>query len=53
MDINIIEINDKSNIRKYKVLQTPTLVINNEYKCKIEKINYNFLKRLVKLCSFV
>ena len=51
LDISILEINDEKNIRKYKVLQTPTLIINNEYKCDGEKINYNFLKRLIAFCS--
>ena len=50
IDISVLEINDKNNIRKYKVLQTPTLVINDEYKYD-EKINYNILKRLIMFCS--
>ena len=49
--IDILEVNDKNNIRKYKVLQTPTLVINNEYKYNVEKIDYNILRRLIILCS--
>ena len=53
MNINIYEINDKNNIRKYKVLQTPTLVINNEYKYDVKKIDYNILKRIVMFCSLV
>lgn len=46
LDISILEINDEKNIRKYKVLQTPTLIINDEYKCD-KKIDYSILKRLV------
>ncbi|MBQ8472026.1 MAG: thioredoxin family protein [Bacilli bacterium] len=53
LDISIQEINDKNNIRKYKVLQTPTLVINDEYKYEVEKIDYNLLKRLLIFCSLV
>ncbi len=49
--IDILEVNDKNNIRKYKVLQTPTLVINDEYKYNVEKVDYNILKRLIMLCS--
>lgn len=52
LDIDVLEINDKNNIRKYKVLQTPTLVINNEYKYD-KKMDYNILKRLVIFCSLV
>ena len=51
MNINISEINNKNDIRKYKVLQTPTLLINDEYKYDIKEINYNILKRLVVFCS--
>lgn len=43
--------NDKNNIRKYKVLQTPTLIINDEYKCNYEKFDYSLLKRLVMFYS--
>jgi len=50
LDINILEISDKNNIRKYKVQQTPTLVINDEYKYDLKEINYNILKRLVIFC---
>ena len=53
MDINIFETNDKNDIRKYKVLQTPTLVINDEYKYDLKKIDYNILKRLIIFCSLV
>jgi len=53
MDINISETNDKNDIRKYKVLQTPTLVINDEYKYDLKKIDYNILKRLIIFCSLV
>ena len=53
LEIDILEINDKNNIRKYKVLQTPTLVINDEYKYDGEKMDYNILKRLVIFCSLV
>lgn len=42
--------NDKNDIRKYKVLQTPTLIINNEYKCD-KKLDYSILKRLVTFYS--
>ncbi len=51
LDISILEVNDKNNIRKYKVLQTPTLIINDEYKCNKDNLNYNFLKRLVTFYS--
>lgn len=50
LDISILEINDEKNIRKYKVLQTPTLIINDEYKCD-KKIDYSILKRLVAFYS--
>ena len=50
LDIYILEINDEKNIRKYKVLQTPTLIINDEYKCD-KKIDYSILKRLVAFYS--
>lgn len=53
LDINILEVNDKNNIRKYKVLQTPTLIINDEIKYDLEKVDYNILKRLVIFCSLV
>ena len=53
MNIEIYEMNDKKNIRKYKVLQTPTLIINDEYKYNLERIDYNILKRLVMFCSLV
>lgn len=53
MNINVQELNDKNNIRKYKVLQTPTLIINDEYKYDLNKIDYNILKRLVMFCSLV
>ncbi len=53
MNIEVKEINDNINIRKYKVLQTPTLVINDEYKYDLKKIDYNILKRLVLFCSLV
>ena len=52
LDIDVLEINDKNNIRKYKVLQTTTLVINNEYKYD-KKIDYNILRRLIIFCSLV
>lgn len=51
LDISILEINDEKNIRKYKVLQTPTLIINDEYKCNYEKFDYSLLKRLVMFYS--
>lgn len=51
LDISILEMNDKNNIRKYKVLQTPTLIINDEYKCNYEKFDYSLLKRLVMFYS--
>ena len=50
LDISILEINDEKNIRKYKVLQTPTLIIHDEYKCD-KKIDYSILKRLVAFYS--
>ena len=53
MDIDIHEMNDKNIIRKYKILQTPTLIINDEYKYDIKKIDYNILKRLIIFCSLV
>ena len=53
MNIEIQELNDKNNIRKYKVLQTPTLIINDEYKYDLKKFDYNILKRLVMFCSLV
>ena len=53
MNIEIHEFDDKKNIRKYKVLQTPTLIINNEYKYNLEKIDYNILRRLIMFCSLV
>jgi len=53
MDIDIQELNDENNIRKYKVLQTPTLIINDEYKYDLKKFDYNILKRLVMFCSLV
>ncbi len=53
MDIKITETNNKKEIRKYKVLQTPTLVINDEYKCDVKKIDYNILKRLIVFYSLV
>ena len=53
LDINILEINDKNNIRKYKVQKTPTLVINDEIKYDLEKIDYNILKRLIIFCSLM
>ncbi|MBQ8892178.1 MAG: thioredoxin family protein [Bacilli bacterium] len=53
MYINIKEYNDESNLRKYKVLQTPTLIINDEYKYDLKKCDYNILKRLVMFCSLV
>ena len=53
MNINVLELNDKNNIRKYKVLQTPTLVINDEIKYDLERIDYNILKRLVIFCSLI
>ena len=53
INIKIQEFDDKNNIRKYKVLQTPTLIINDEYKYDIKKIDYNILKRLVMFCSLV
>ena len=48
---HINNMNDKNNIRKYKVLQTPTLIINDEYKCNYEKFDYSLLKRLVMFYS--
>lgn len=51
IDIAISEINDINYIRKYNVLQTPTLIINDEYKYNLEKIDYNILKRLIIFCS--
>ena len=51
--MNVQELNDNNNIRKYKVLQTPTLIINDEYKYDLKKIDYNILKRLVVFCSLV
>lgn len=53
LDIDILEINDEKNIRKYKVLQTPTLVINDEYKYDVYEINNNILKEIVMFCSLV
>ena len=53
MNIEILEINDNKNIRKYKVLQTPTLVINDEYKYDLKKFDYNVLKQLIIFCSLV
>ena len=53
MDINISKTNNKDDIRKYKVLQTPTLVINDEYKYDVKKIDYNILKRIIIFCSLV
>ena len=53
MNINIQELDDIENIQKYKVLQTPTLIINNEYKYDLKKFDYNLLKRLVMFCSLV
>ena len=51
MKIKISETNNIDDIRKYKVLQTPTLLINDEYKYDIKKIDYNILKRLIVFCS--
>ena len=53
LDIDILEVNDKNNIRKYKVQKTPTLVINDELKYDFEKIDYNILKRLIMFCSLI
>lgn len=47
INIDVLEINDINNIRKYNVLQTPTLIINDEYKYNLKKIDYNILNRLV------
>ncbi len=53
LDIDILEINDENNIRKYKVQKTPTLVINDEIKYDVEEASYNILKRLVMFCSLI
>ena len=51
LDVDILEMNDKKNIRKYKILQTPTLVINDEIKYDVKEINNNILKRIIMLYS--
>lgn len=53
LDIDILEINDKNNMRKYKVQETPTLVINDEIKYDIEELNHNILKRLIMFYSSI